>query len=180
MTEKERKQKQKQYDVALAIRNFEIELFWKRSLFFWGFIASAFIAYSTLVKAESPLAILIACFGFICSLAWALANRGSKRWQENWEEIIDGMDNDITGGLFKKRPENKNRSFWLSARKFSVSKLTIALSDFTVIIWFSLIVYHLIELYPMLLDVSLNLNIIFIVFTFIFAIVMSCSGRSNS
>ncbi|WP_444861012.1 RipA family octameric membrane protein [Vibrio splendidus] len=29
------------YKVAIATRNFEIDLYWKRSLFFWGFIATA-------------------------------------------------------------------------------------------------------------------------------------------
>jgi len=75
---KEDRVKLKKYDVALATRNFEIELFWKRSLFFWGFIASAFVGYATLVKEHLALAVLIACFGFVCSVAWSLVNRGSK------------------------------------------------------------------------------------------------------
>ena len=33
--------------VAIAARSQEIELFWKRSLFFWGFIASAFVGYAS-------------------------------------------------------------------------------------------------------------------------------------
>ena len=78
----EKGMKNKKYDVALVTRNFEIELFWKRSLFFWGGIASAFVGYATLVKDKPSLAILIACFGFVCSVAWSLVNRGSKYWQE--------------------------------------------------------------------------------------------------
>jgi hypothetical protein len=35
--------KKTRFDVAVQVRNFEIELFWKRSLFFWGFISAAFI-----------------------------------------------------------------------------------------------------------------------------------------
>ena len=38
--------KAKRYDVSLQTRNFEIDLFWKRALFFWGFIAAAFIAFA--------------------------------------------------------------------------------------------------------------------------------------
>ena len=139
------KQKEKQYDVALATRNFEIELFWKRSLFFWGFIASAFIGYATLKNINSSLAVVIACFGFICSFAWTLVNRGSKRWQENWEILVGELEKDITGSLFKERREKENKKTWLSARNFSVSKITIALSDFTVIVWLSLMASHLIE-----------------------------------
>lgn len=34
----------KRFDAALATRQFEIDLYWKRSLFFWGFIGAAFVA----------------------------------------------------------------------------------------------------------------------------------------
>lgn len=37
--------KEKLFDFSLQTRNFEIGLFWKRSLFFWGFISAGFIAY---------------------------------------------------------------------------------------------------------------------------------------
>lgn len=137
----------KRYDVALATRNFEIELFWKRSLFFWGFIASAFIGYATLIKTNSSLAIVIACFGFICSFAWTLVNRGSKRWQENWDIIVGELEKDITGSLFHERREKESQQCWLKARKFSVSKITIALSDFTVVTWLSIMSHYLIKLY---------------------------------
>jgi hypothetical protein len=75
---------EKRYDVSLQTRNFEIELFWKRTIFFWGFIAAAFGGYAALRNSESDLAIVVACFGAVCSLAWALVNRGSKYWQETW------------------------------------------------------------------------------------------------
>ena len=67
-------------------RKFEIDLFWKRSLFFLGFISAAFIGFGALYKKDAPeLALLLACFGLVCSVAWTLANRGSKYWQENWQ-----------------------------------------------------------------------------------------------
>jgi hypothetical protein len=60
----------KKYDIAIATRNFEIELFWKRALFFWGFIALTFAGYASSISCDKcndnnfyPL--LIACFGFI-------------------------------------------------------------------------------------------------------------------
>ncbi len=144
----------RQYNTALGLRNFEIELFWKRSLFFWGFIASTFVAYTYIFEKSSFIAFVIACFGFVCSVAWVLVNRGSKRWQENWESIIDeieeevssvyGIEEDITGSLFRRRGEVKYSPF--AAGEFSVSKITIILSCFTSFIWCTIILYHLYKL----------------------------------
>jgi hypothetical protein len=52
MTEKEKEEERKRrlerkYQTAIEIRNFEIELFWKRALFFWGFIALSFVSYAS-------------------------------------------------------------------------------------------------------------------------------------
>jgi hypothetical protein len=137
---------EKKYDVILQTRNFEIELFWKRALFFWGFIASAFVAYAALVKDQHMLtATLIACFGFVCSISWSLANRGSKYWQENWEEALTEAEAEVTGPLFSIVREPQNKGIWLSAKKYSVSKIAIALSDFTCLVWLIIIFYPLIK-----------------------------------
>ncbi len=173
MTEDEKKINGKKYDVALATRNFEIELFWKRSLFFWGFIASAFVGYATMFKQKSSLAIVIACFGFICSVAWALVNRGSKYWQENWETIVANIEDDVTGKLFKSREEQKNKGIWLSSRKFSVSKITIALSDFSVLVWFVLMWSHLI------INPEKLVTFLAILFSIIFSVFMYRAGGST-
>ena len=177
----ENEQKKKKYDVALATRNFEIELFWKRSVFFWGFIASAFVGYATLIKNEESIAIVVACFGFVCSVAWSLVNRGSKYWQENWESIVVSIEKDVTGDLFTSRAEQQKKGVWLTSRKFSVSKVTIALSDFTVMIWTVIMFYHLTLLLPMCIcvpDVAL-LTILLIIFSIIFSIFMAVAGRSS-
>lgn len=170
----------KKYDVALATRNFEIELFWKRSLFFWGFIASAFVGYATVVRDKTALAVLIACFGFVCSVAWSLVNRGSKYWQENWETIVENIEDDVTGSLFKERGGQKAKGIWLSSRKFSVSKVTIALSDFTILIWLAIMTYHLLKVLPSPPYLTSDLLIIIaVIFSFIFSIVMAISGYSG-
>lgn len=171
---------QKKYDVALATRNFEIELFWKRSLFFWGFIASAFVGYATLMKDNSSLAVLIACFGFVCSVAWSLVNRGSKYWQENWESIVANIEDDITGSLFKERSGQQKKGIWLSSRKFSVSKVAIALSDFTSLIWLALMCYHLFKSVPISICMQSNwLTILAVSGSIIFTVIMAVAGRSS-
>ncbi len=77
---------EKSFDVAVKIRNFEIGLFWKRSIFFWGFISVAFVGYAALRTANRDLGLVVACFGMVCSFSWTLVNRGSKYWQESWEK----------------------------------------------------------------------------------------------
>ena len=116
----------KRFEVAIDTRKFEIELFWKRSLFFWGFIAAAFIGYGTLVQAKAPeLALMIGCFGLVCSVAWTLANRGSKYWQEAWEQKVEREEHNALGEPFFSMVEavQEWKGAWLRARRYSVSKL---------------------------------------------------------
>jgi hypothetical protein len=129
---------------AVEMRKFEIERFWHRSLFFWGFIGAAFVAYSqTAGKADSltpqnVTQFLVACFGLVCSVAWTLQNRGSKYWQEAWEAKVESVEWDVLRvNLFSNREPRQTKGFW-GAQPFSVSRLAIALSDFTVLVWVAL------------------------------------------
>jgi len=127
-------QKHKILEYASQVRNFEIEKFWQRSIFFWGFIGAAFIAYAQLFG-KDDLSFFVACFGLVCSVAWTLQNRGSKYWQEAWEAKVESVENEVLGvRLFANREPVQHKGLW-GARTFSVSKLAIALSDFTVLIW---------------------------------------------
>ncbi len=119
------------YKIAVETRRFEIDLYWKRSLFFWGFIATAAIMYGSL-KLQQPwnseLSILISCFGFICSLCWSLVNRGSKYWQEQWESKVNRLEKELNIGcnLFDSIDRKRqNKGGWFTAQKFSVSKLAM-------------------------------------------------------
>jgi hypothetical protein len=127
--------------VAEMLHN-EIERFWKRSLFFWGFIAAAFVAYAYIESRDHPNEIIllaITCFGLVCSVAWTLANRGSKYWQWAWEQKLKSVEEAALGrGIFKEDIPSRNRDLWGEWR-FSVSRLTIALSDFTSLVWLFLL-----------------------------------------
>jgi energy-coupling factor transporter transmembrane protein EcfT len=133
-------QKKKILDLAADTRKFEIELFWKRSLFFWGFIGVAFISYAALYKnGENDLRAIIASFGLVCSVAWTLQNRGSKYWHQAWEQKVVVVEAAVLGAeLFSNEEPRKTNLFW-GGRRYSVSGLAIALSDFTVIIWLTLL-----------------------------------------
>lgn len=136
---------------ALDIRKFEIGLYWQRATYFWALIAVAFAGYFAVLAAEHMSAadkafnaFVIACVGLIFSLSWFLANRGSKYWQENWENHVDMLEDGITGPLYKTilhRPKNAN---FLSRAiegpaPFSVSQINQWVSLFTLLIWVCLI-----------------------------------------
>lgn len=135
---------------ALDIRKFEIGLYWQRATYFWTLIAATFAGYFAVLAAEHMRdkefnAYVLACVGLIFSLAWFLTNRGSKYWQENWENHVDMLEDGTTGPLYKTilhRPKEKNillRTIEGPA-PFSVSQINQWVSLFTVTVWLPLVV----------------------------------------
>lgn len=138
---------------ALDIRKFEIGLYWQRATYFWTLIAATFAGYFAVLSAEDMLnrkfnAFVLACFGLVFSLAWFLTNRGSKFWQENWENHVDMLEDSITGPLYKTvlhRPGPTSIGMkileWAveGPRPFSVSQLNQWVSLFTLVAWFNLL-----------------------------------------
>jgi hypothetical protein len=133
------------FEKSWQIRNFEIEMYWKRANYFWAFIASTFVGYFALISSNSygkpdkfnhiEVYILI-CIGFILSVAWLLTNIGSKSWQRNWEAHVDLLENAFTGPLYKTvYPE----------QTFSVSKINEIVSFVFIAIWMLLGVKYLLE-----------------------------------
>lgn len=127
---------------ASRAREFEIDLFWKRALFFWGFLAAAFVALVSTHGKAPHLAVLIACFGTICSWTWTLANRGSKYWYESWEAKAQREASPEIRDMFARIEPVKNPEQRWSARRYSVSRLAIALSDFTTALWACVLAYE--------------------------------------
>lgn len=141
----------KAFDIAHDNRKFEIDMLWKRSLFYWGFIAASLIGYGASEKENSNLSIIFCTFGFMCSVAWSAGNRGSKYWQEYWENKVVLFQNRITGDIFIDHFPRKPGIFnQFAARRLSVSKLIMGISDFTILIWLSILIYkavHYIKIY---------------------------------
>lgn len=135
---------------ALDIRKFEIGLYWQRATYFWTLIAATFAGYFAVLAAEKMVdqlfnAYVIACIGFVFSLAWFLANRGSKFWQENWENHVDMLETNEIGPLYKtvlRRPVPEGLlEKWVDGPlPISVSKVNQWVSLFTLLIWCALIV----------------------------------------
>jgi len=170
-------------ELAVETRKLEIDLFWRRSFFFWGFISASFIAYASLYKEKAiGLELVISSFGFICSFAWSLVNRGSKYWQENWERKVEQVECEVLGEpFFAEREEvQKPEIMWLRARQFSVSKLAIALSDFTVVLWLALMAWTAWSPTPVqVASISHCLKIAIPVASIIFALMLLCLGRTS-
>ncbi|WP_193352699.1 hypothetical protein [Desulfuromonas sp. TF] len=126
------------FEKAWAIRNFEIEMYWKRATYFWAFIASTFVGYFALISSEHYSksdkfghveVYFLICIGFCLSVAWILTNKGSKAWQRNWEAHVDLLEDKFTGPLYKiVNPEIT----------YSVSKINEIVSFVFAIIWFLL------------------------------------------
>lgn len=157
------------FDSAVESRKFEIGLFWQRSLFFWGFVAVPFIPYATLITSGHPrYAASLALFGLISSVAWSGVNRGSKRWQEHWEDEVDVCQKRLGIKVFNTRHNLQKKNFWLDARRLSVSRLAIALSDISAIFWLALMLRPIIL---SLLKMNLTTEITDLQFTEILGVV---------
>jgi hypothetical protein len=141
---------------ALDIRKFEIELYWKRAGYFWALIAVAFAGFFAVLASEHLddkefFAYVIGVIGFVFTWAWFLVNRGSKFWQENWENHVDMLEDSITGPLYKTilhRPKEENylEAYVTGPANVSVSKINQWVSLFTLLIWLALIIQVLPEI----------------------------------
>jgi hypothetical protein len=126
---------------ALKVRRFEIEMYWKRATYFWAFIATAFAGYfavlaSYRIDSYRPVTVLISFIGFIFSLGWHFVNRGSKYWQENWEEHVFRLEQSVQGPLFAclKIPRNKCLRI-TGSFPYSGTKINQILSFVTAVCW---------------------------------------------
>lgn len=93
---------EKALEKAWHNRDFEIEMYWKRASYFWTFIGATLVGYFALIGSKGfhdnlkyeyyQIEVFIITIGFLFSEAWYFVNKGSKRWQENWEAQIDELE----------------------------------------------------------------------------------------
>jgi hypothetical protein len=135
----------KRYGACVKALNFEIEQFWKQSLFFWAFIGAAFVALAVIEENRHSLQAAIASFGLVASFIWTLANRGSRFRYEEWRHKLLEAEERTTGSLYGRQGkegllETNERNLW-SGKSYSPTKLVIALSDFVVVFWIGILAY---------------------------------------
>jgi hypothetical protein len=147
----------KALEIALDNRKFEIGLYWQRAAYFWALIAAAFAGYIAVMSAEPShlhdkeyLAYILSCIGLIFTWAWFLVNRGSKFWQENWENHVDMLEDQIAGPLYKTIMHKSDKEplieqLIVGPMAVSVSRINQWVSLFTICIWIALLTHSLQE-----------------------------------
>lgn len=131
---------------AIDIRKFEIELYWKRTTYFWALIAAIFVGFFTVCtgtgERKQDVLVILCCLGLVFSFAWVLVNKGSKYWQENWEKHVDLLEDEHIGPLYKVYFSKDSSS------PFSVSKINELVSIFVCTLWGILLLNALWPIHP--------------------------------
>lgn len=176
------------------IRKFEIEMYWKRAAYFWTIIAVTFAGYFSIFSAEGfkykdIFSLLLSSMGMVFTFSWYLVNKGSKFWQENWENHLDLLEDSITGPLYKTvlhRPEIKNDpavdhvdrvitgpgkfsaskiNQWVAIYVLSVWGLLTTFSIYAILVDFDYILTHIVLFYIILGIPALSLTAMFFMWT---------------
>jgi hypothetical protein len=135
----------KAHALALDVRKFEIELYWRRAAYFWAFTGAALAGYLTVLTGKdiankSDALLLVSCLGLVFSVAWYFVNRASKFWQANWEAHVDLLEDPVVGPIYKTVLQDKS-PFWRidASYPFSVTKINQLLSFFVVLVFAGLV-----------------------------------------
>lgn len=113
-------------------RDFEINKFWSRSAFYWGFLILNFTGYFQLLRLNNIdyryIEFLMICSGIVFSVAWIYSIKGSKNWQENWEMHIDKLEDYVSGPIYKTVMGNRNSYY-------SVSRINEIIGWMVLLLW---------------------------------------------
>lgn len=182
---------EKALEIALDTRKFEIGLYWKRTGYFVLFIGAVFIGYYKIMQtAESSigkyqkewLLLLLAALGFLLSLLWYMANRGSKFWQENWEAHIEELSTHLGIPIFGIIKSRKHSIYNVMGQyPFSVSKVNQMVSLFITISWVLVFIKEVLSFPSLKIDLSFLKGIPFWIFIIvglliILLVIFQCRG----
>jgi hypothetical protein len=131
------------FETALASRNFEIELVWKRSQFFWLMNAAALVGFIAIKPENEAYRMIVVCFGLVSAFSWLLINIGSKWWQEAWETKLKEEEKYLRERFFNDYRPNSKRLFIFPLVRFSVTGVVTAFSFFMLILWLGVGIYLL-------------------------------------
>lgn len=183
---------------ASDIRKFEIELYWKRATYFWALIIVAFAGYFSVLSIEDNklddkylVSLVISCTGFVFTFAWFLSGKGSKYWQENWENHLDLLENKITGPLYKTRIGRENETRFIEKyitgpSEVSVSKINQWVALYVCITWAFLCIYSSCKVVTKIVENELPLMLLYFILlillalmTILICLLMSRKGKTH-
>jgi hypothetical protein len=176
---------EKLLEIAEDRRTLELTLFWQRSAFFWGFTTLAFGGYAYLFStANYPVALFIACFGFLSAVIWTMVNRGGKFWHEYWEVEVQNRTDEYfkDANQFEKDEKYRfNPLHVFDGLRYSPSKMAIALSDYMTISWFFILLGNLAVISNMSTADSLiqGYGRLFVLFTVLYLILVGIEARRH-
>ena len=161
------------FNFANSCRDKEIDRFWSRGLYFWGFITASFAAYMAVfilalgqnvngaqnalcmqnilaMSFTSKLVLFVLAFiCFIFCLSWQLVHKASKYWQESWEKHIKYLEDGYIGRIYDSWIIKKDGKcpFSVKAYNYSVSKISSLCSILLAVVSACLAVFHLVILF---------------------------------
>lgn len=169
---------EKTLEKALETRKFEIELYWKRTTYFWAFIASSFAGYFVVIKSTEfkEMTIVVSMIGLLFSIGWYLANRGSKYWQKNWETHVDLLEDEQIGPLYGTilNPTSIKLYKITGEYPFSVSKINQILSFSIILIWIYIFSYSFDYVFDIIQNETVEkyINMISFIIIFVWTIIL--------
>ncbi len=135
------------YETAHRVREFEIELYWKRTAYIWAMQAALIgiamflrtggettisfnffsITSSTAPTASSLIAILlVSTLAFVVAGLWLLLIKGAKFWHDNWERHVDLLGQHLGQNLYQVYPLVNHDKLSIDPQEnapFSVTKI---------------------------------------------------------
>lgn len=158
-------------DRAYKQRSFEIEHYWKRGTYFWGYQIVAFATFGLVWKDSGAssgrlMLVALAIIGLLTAIANFLSSEGSKFWQQNWENHIDMLEDEIEGRLYK--------TVWLDHGNvsFSVSQVNRSLNLCFAGFWLFVLGYVSCRLFaPSLLDQFQQVRLEWILVPFVLSVI---------
>lgn len=85
--------KHKDYEIAIGMRNMEIQMFWQRSNYF--LILNTAIAAGYFTLKSNAVEVGFSAMGCITSFLWFMVCLGGKYWQSRWEERAKIIENGL-------------------------------------------------------------------------------------
>lgn len=138
--------REKALEYAIQERRLEIELYWKRATYIITLNAAALTAFFLAAKiddqkSQTLLMILIGVFGMVVSFVAMGINFGGKFWQQHWERMVELLENDVIGPLYKTATDREKKSSWDTSVPISVTKANLILSCLLFGTWLSITGY---------------------------------------